>query len=846
VLINKYHLNLKFSPYTSAVMKLVIVESPAKAKTINKYLGTGYKVLASYGHVRDLPSKDGSVDPSKNFAIKYQTDASSKKALKAIEDAAKKMDGLVLATDPDREGESISWHVLEHLRNKKLVKADTTIERVVFNAITKSAVTSAMQAPRDLDMHLVNAQQARRALDYLVGFNLSPILWRKLPGAKSAGRVQSVALRLICEREAEIEKFIPREYWDVKLELEHDKTKFLAKLTHADGEKLDKFSLNNEGSANKVVKHITGQPVSVTNITEKQSKRNPYAPFTTSTLQQEAARKLGYGAKRTMNIAQKLYEGADTGGGLITYMRTDGIYVAPEAITQARQVIADKYGNKYVPNSARMYQNKAKNAQEAHEAIRPTDISKSPQDVKSKLTDEQYKLYELIWKRMVASQMESAVIDQVAADITTKNNYAIFRATGSVINFDGFLKLYTQSFDTKEEEEKAKSTTLPKLTKGDEPDVKQILPEQHFTQAPPRYSEATLVKTLEEKGIGRPSTYASIISVLQDREYVYLDKKRFIPEQKGRIVTTFLTSFFTQYVEYDFTAQLEEELDIVSDGKMDWKALLDKFWQSFNAKVEDASQLTITEVLDNLNELLKDYLFPEKEDGKNPRLCPKCGTGELGLRLGKFGPFIGCSNHPDCTYTAQLSGDSSAEGDNQQIGDEPKVLGEMEGQPVTLRKGPYGHYLQLGEKTEENKKPKRFSIPKSTPLDSVDMAMANKFLSLPRQVGKHPDTGKVINANIGRYGPYLQHDGKFTSLKTHNVVDITLEQALEVLSAAPVKQSGLDRELGEHPDGSKVAIYKGRYGKYIKFGKKNVPIPKGDDADALTLEQAIVIINNKK
>jgi len=807
-------------------MKLVVVESPAKAKTINKYLGKDYEVLASYGHIRDLPSKNGSVEPENDFVMHYEVDSDSAKKFKPIVDAAKKADELILATDPDREGEAISWHVLEVLRAKKAIK-DIPVRRVVFNAITKAEVTRAINNPRDIDMNLVDAQQARRALDYLVGFTLSPVLWRKLPGSRSAGRVQSVALRLICDREAEIEKFISQEYWDISADLDK---KITARLTHVEGNKLDKFDIPNEKTAKDIEAKIKGQKLEVTNIEEKQALRNPKPPFITSTLQMEAARKLGFGAKRTMQVAQKLYE-----EGYITYMRTDGVYVAPEGIQSARSHIERAYGKNYLPQSPRSYQSKAKNSQEAHEAIRPADIAQTPEILSKKLDDDKARLYDLIWKRMVASQMNPAIFDQVAIDLQTQDKYAQFRANGSVVKFDGYRRVYEEGVDDgKEEEEKL----LPKLDKGEVLDVKKLNPEQHFTEPPPRYSEASLVKKMEELGIGRPSTYASIISVLQDRDYVTLDKKRFIPESRGRIVTAFLSSFFRRYVEFDYTANLEEQLDDVSEGKTEWKEVLREFWKHFNAKIAEATDLKISEVLDRLNEDLEKHIFP------NGRACPKCDDGILGLRLGKFGAFIGCSNHPDCKHTAQLS--YAEDGGAEENQAEEKVLGmHPDGQEIFLKKGPYGWYLQLGEVIEKGDKPKRYSIAKDTDPDSIILEQAIKFLALPREVGEHPETKKPITAGIGRFGPYLLHDGAYTSIKGEDVLEIGLNRAMELLSTKAKPKFGMLRELGEYK-GKKVEIHSGRYGPYIKYEKLNVSVPKKLDHETMTVEEAGELIEKKK
>ncbi len=830
-------------------MKLVIVESPAKAKTINKYLGKDYKVLASYGHVRDLPSKNGSVEPDKDFEMHYEVDSDAQKKMKDIVANAKESDEIILATDPDREGEAISWHVLEVLKAKKAVKKDTKISRVVFNAITKNSVTEAMKNPRQIDMDLVNAQQARRALDYLVGFTLSPVLWRKLPGARSAGRVQSVALRLICDREAEIEQFVSQEYWDIKTELDNG---ILARVHKLEGKKLDKFAIPNGTRASEVEARIKGQKAVVLNIVEKQVSRNPKPPFITSTLQQEAARKLGFGAKHTMQLAQKLYEGVNEEGGLITYMRTDGVYVAAEAVAATRSLISSKYGKDFVPEKERTYTSKAKNSQEAHEAIRPTDVTKLPSEVAKKLDGDMAELYKLIWERMVASQMENAIFDQVTVEFETADKYAGMTVTGSVVKFEGYRKVYEEGNDDEKDDA---DRVLPKVDKGQQLGIKTVKPEQHFTEPPPRYSEASLVKKMEEMGIGRPSTYASIISVLQDRGYVNLDKKRFIPSDRGRIVTSFLAAFFERYVEYDYTAKLEEELDEVSEGKIDWKQVLREFWKHFNSKIGEAHELKISEVLDRLNEMLEKFIFP------HGRKCPSCADGLLGLKVSKFGAFIGCSNYPECKFTQKLSyaGESDEEaGDTVPGNDEPRSLGKnSEGVEVTVRNGPYGWYLQLGEEREEPKakgkgmkkiKPKRFPLPKNIPHENITLEQALKFLSLPREVGIHPETKLPIKAGIGRFGPYLHHNEKFTSLKVDDPLEIGINRAVDILAGA--KQSGGEKaygmlkELGEH-EGKKIELHKGRYGVYIKYNKLNIAIPKKLSGDTLTPEEALELVKKK-
>jgi DNA topoisomerase-1 len=820
-------------------MHVVVVESPAKAKTINKYLGNDYEVYASFGHVRDLPAKNGSVDPDKDFAMIYEVDDDAKKHVSAIASAVKRADALYLATDPDREGEAISWHVLEALKNSKSLPKDIQVFRVTFDEITKKAILTAFENPRDIDMNMVNAQQARRALDYLVGFTLSPVLWRKLPGSKSAGRVQSVALRLICERDEEIEKFVSQEYWDIKAEmLTSAGASVNTRLINYNGEKLEKFSIVKDAEANNIVAALKQKQYKVASVEAKEVRRHPAPPFTTSTLQQEAARKLGFGAKRTMQVAQKLYE-----DGVITYMRTDGVTVSQDALSATRAYIGT-LGKGYLPDVPRAYKTKSKNAQEAHEAIRPTDVTNTPQ--KSGLSGEQRDLYDLVWKRMVASQMESAVFDQTTVDINATDGKAIFRATGSVVKFDGFLKLYQEGKDDDKDEEDAR---LPALVKDEPLTAKDIIPEQHFTEPPPRYSEASLVKKLEELGIGRPSTYASIISVLQERGYVTLDKKRFVAESQGRLVNAFLVNFFTKYVEYDFTASLEDKLDDVSAGDIDWKQVLRDFWNDFIAKIDDSKKLTIEEVLAALNLLLADYVFGVPKDGKDPRKCPACATGVMGIRVGRFGPFTACSNYPECNHKAQIG--KQANGGGVDTGDMvfPKILGKdpASGEDITLRKGPYGVYVQIGE----GKKPKRASLLKNMQAADITLDTAITLLSLPRQLGLHPDTKKPIVASNGRFGPYLLHDGKFTTLPPEeDLLTIGINRAVEVLANAPQKGAGRGgsnfaplKVLGKHPDDEQqVAVYNGRYGAYVKHGKTNATLPKDADPNNFTLEEALPLL----
>jgi DNA topoisomerase-1 len=829
-------------------MNLVIVESPAKAKTINKYLGSGFKVLASFGHVRDLPSKDGSVRPSEDFAMDWEVDADARKRIKEIAEAAKGADMLYLATDPDREGEAISWHVLEILKGIKGLAAKP-VKRVVFNEITRSAVLDAIAKPRDVDQELVDAYLARRALDYLVGFTLSPVLWRKLPGARSAGRVQSVALRLICDRELEIESFRPREYWTVDVDLTTPSGEpFSASLTELNGRKLDRFDLADEAAARAAVAAIEARGYAVATIESKPARRNPAAPFTTSTLQQEAARKLGFSASRTMRIAQKLYEGLDIGGetvGLITYMRTDGVQLAGEAVAGARSLIAGDYGDRYVPAQPRIYKTKAKNAQEAHEAIRPTDLHRRPQQVARALTEEQFRLYELIWKRTVASQMESAQFERTVADIAAPDGQVVLRARGSVLTFPGFLALYQEGLDDSDDPDADRR--LPALARGDAVARQAVRPEQHFTEPPPRYTEASLVRKMEELGIGRPSTYASILDVLRERNYVRMDRNRFVPEDKGRLVTAFLESFFSRYVEYDFTAQMEEKLDEISAGRIDWKTVLREFWQEFSNAVDGTQELRVAQVLEAINDILGPHIFPETAEGGDPRACPSCGDGRLSLKLGKFGAFIGCSNYPECKFTRQLGSNGEAAGAGDANG--TKVLGEVDGEQITLRGGRFGQYLQRGE-ARDGVKPPRVSIPKDIPPDSIDLDKALALLALPREVGAHPETGRPITAGIGRYGPYVNHERKYVNLPSSDeVFSIGLNRAVDLLAAdRPGRQAGTSvlRSLGEHPaDGKPVSLMKGRFGPYVTHNKVNATLPRGADPETFGLEEALPLLEAK-
>jgi DNA topoisomerase-1 len=830
-------------------MNVVVVESPAKAKTINKYLGAGYKVIASFGHVRDLPPKDGSVRPDEDFSMSWEVDKRAEARLKEIAQAVKSANQLILATDPDREGEAISWHITEELKRRKALTGKD-IKRVVFNEVTKSAVLDAMQHPRALDKELIEAYLARRALDYLVGFTLSPVLWRKLPGSKSAGRVQSVALRLICEREAEIEAFKPREYWTVEVLFKTEAgDEFTARLTHLDGKKLDKFDLPNQEVAERAVARITaGAPFTIASVERKQARRNPFPPFTTSTLQQEASRKLGLSASRTMRIAQKLYEGVNLGGetvGLITYMRTDGVQLSNEAITACRALIGKQYGNRHLPESPRIYKSTAKNAQEAHEAIRPTDIERRPQDVAGHLDPDEQRLYELIWKRTLASQMESAVLDQVAIDVSGAGGGVMLRANGSVVVFDGFLTLYQEDRDDPSEDEEA-DRRLPNLTQGQGVNRETVTPEQHFTQPPPRYSEASLVKRLEELGIGRPSTYASILQVLQDRNYVRLDKRRFIPEDRGRIVTAFLTSYFERYVQYNFTAELEEQLDDISGGRIDWQKVLRDFWRDFSAAVAGTKDLSISQVIDTLDADLGPHFFPANDNGTDARRCPSCKEGRLSIKLGKFGAFIGCSNYPECRYTRRLGVDNG-EGDGEQL-EGPKLLGNdpATGLPVTLRRGPYGVYVQLGEgNCDKKEKPKRASLPRGLSPADVTLDKAVGLLSLPRTVGTHPETGESIIAGLGRFGPYLKHGDAYKSLgPDDDLLTIGLNRAVALL-AEPAKgrRTPPGKTLGNHPaDEKPVTLHSGRYGPYVKHGKLNATLPRDREPESFTLDEAVALL----
>ncbi len=865
-------------------MQVVIVESPAKAKTINKYLGDGFKVLASYGHIRDLPPKDGSVRPDEGFAMDWEVDASSQKHIKEIIDAVKGADGVILATDPDREGEAISWHVKDELTRRKALDGKPVM-RVTFNAITKNAVLEAMRHPREVDQQLVDAYMARRALDYLVGFTLSPVLWRKLPGSKSAGRVQSVALRLICDRELEIEKFRAEEYWTVGAELGTAKgEKFAARLTHFEGKKLDKFDLNDAAVAERAATAVRAGTFTVTAVEKRTKHRRPYAPFTTSTLQQDASRRLYFSARQTMDVAQKLYEGFDIGGetvGLITYMRTDGVQMDGEAITSVRKFIGERFGAKFVPESPRIYKSKAKNAQEAHEAIRPTDVSRTPESVAPYLSPDQLKLYELVWKRTIASQMEAAVLDQVSVISATADQQTLLRSSGSTIVFKGYLEVYDDTAAAatptpgEGDDDEAVGNILPVVSEGQTLDVAAVTPEQHFTQPPPRFSEASLVKALEEKGIGRPSTYASIIQVLQDRRYVRMDSRRFIPEDRGRIVIAFLESFFLRYVEYNFTADLENQLDEISDGNLNWKDVLADFWRDFIAAIDGTKDLTRTAVIDALDALLEPHLFPVRADASNPRKCPACADGRIGLKFGKFGAFIGCSKYPECRYTRPLGAPEPVDG---QVLDGPKLLGldPTSGLKVTLRVGPYGPYVQLGgdevapapapvaeevspdgkkkrkKKVAKADKPKRASLPKGSDMHAVDLERALKLLSLPREIGLEPESGEMILAGIGRFGPYLKVGARYQSLpKDDDVLEIGLNRAVVVLAEGKERQNrrgagGGAKNIGNHPDdGRAVTLRSGRFGPYVQHGQIRATLPKDMDTATVNLDAAVALLMAK-
>ncbi|HTI01950.1 MAG TPA: type I DNA topoisomerase [Acidisoma sp.] len=831
---------------------VVVVESPAKAKTINKYLGDGYTVLASFGHVRDLPPKDGSVRPEQDFAMDWESDERGSRQVSAIAKAIKTGTTLYLATDPDREGEAISWHVRAMLEDRRALKG-VTVRRVTFNEITRNAVTAAMKAPRELDQPLIEAYLARRALDYLVGFTLSPVLWRKLPGSRSAGRVQSVALRLVCEREAEIEAFRAREYWTIEaLMATPAGAPFTARLTHLDGRKLDQFDLPNAAAAEAARRAVEAGDFSVAKIERKRVRRNPMPPFTTSTLQQEASRKLGFGAQQTMRVAQQLYEGVDLGGetvGLITYMRTDGVQMAREAITAIRGHVKDSFGADYLPAAPREYATRAKNAQEAHEAVRPTDVGRRPETMSRYLSHDQARLYELIWKRAVASQMAQAEFDQVVVDMGDGARNTL-RANGSLLAFDGFLKLYREDRDDQSEDDD-ESRVLPAMSEGDPLTRREIKASQHFTQPPPRYTEASLVKKMEELGIGRPSTYASTLSVLRDRNYVRLEQKRLIPEDRGRLVTAFLTSFFTRYVDPGFTASLEEKLDEISDGSADWRAVMRAFWKDFSEAVDQTKELKISDVINALDEELGPHFFPPKEDGTDARLCPACGAGRLGLKLGRHGSFIGCSNYPACQYTRRLAVNGGEEGE-ETLKEGMRVLGQdpETGDDVTVRRGPYGLYVQLGEppppsddKKAKKEKPKRMSLPRGLDGESITLDQALGLLTLPRLIGLHPETHEPMEAGIGRFGPYIRMGAVYASMdKDDDVLMVGANRAVDLLA----KKLASVRSLGAHPkDGEGILVKKGRFGPYAQHGKTVANLPRTVSMDDITLEEAVALLAEK-
>ena len=832
-------------------MNLLIVESPAKAKTINKYLGSEYIVLASFGHVRDLPSKNGSVDTENNFKMIWEIDLTSKKHIKEISDAAKNSNKIILATDPDREGEAIAWHVKHILEDQNLIK-DKKVERVVFNEITKKAVLNGINNPREINAELVNAYLARRALDYLVGFNISPILWTKLPGSKSAGRVQSVALKIIVEREHEIELFKPEEFWTIEAIFKNKENKDIkTKLNIFNSKKVEKFSFKNEQITKSVIEEINKQTFSVTSIESRPFKRNPYAPFRTSTMQQDASRKLGFGASRTMQIAQRLYQGIDIDGetvGLITYMRTDGTDISTDAILDCRNYIKEKIGNNYLPSEARSYSGKkAKNAQEAHEAVRPTDINRTPDMLRSKLDKDQIKLYELIWNRTVASQMESAEFERTAIDFSDNKQNIVFRANGSIQKFDGFLKLYQDIKDDEDKEDKdneelESDNIIPAVSKGEILELNNVNPEQHFTVPPPRYSEASLVKKLEELGIGRPSTYASIISVLSTRNYVELLNKKFIPTDRGKLITAFLNQLFTKYVDYNFTAGLEESLDDITSGKVDWIDVLAKFWEQFNQNINRVKDLRTREILDMMNVSLGEIIFDKDEAGKIKRSC-SCG-GELSLKIGRFGAFIGCSKYPECKFTRPLSRLKAAEQDYLA---EPKEIGKTEDDKnIVLKKGRFGPYLQIGN---EDKEMKNVSIPKGISVDDIDLIKARFLASLPKVLGQYPENNLDITLNNGRYGPYVKCDKKSATLEApEDIFTIGINKAVTLIAEAkPGRRSSNEiKTIGEHPEDKKpIKIMKGSYGPYVKYKTINATIPDDKDPESITIEEALDLIQKR-
>ncbi|MAE37258.1 MAG: DNA topoisomerase I [Pelagibacteraceae bacterium] len=831
-------------------MNLVIVESPAKAKTINKYLGNEFNVLASFGHVRDLPSKNGSVDPENDFSFEWEVSNTSKKHIKEIYDAAETSSNIFLATDPDREGEAIAWHIVELLNKKKLTK-DKSIKRVVFSEITKSAVKNGIDNPRELDHSLVDAYLARRALDYLFGFSLSPVLWRKLPGAKSAGRVQSVALRLICEREVEIESFDPQEYWKIKANLEVSNNNIEASLTHYNGEKVDKFSFKNEGDAIKVIESFEGQNFKFTDITKKPASRNPDAPFSTSTLQQTASSIFGFGASRTMQIAQRLFQGVEIDGettGLITYIRTDSTDLSKEAIHSYRDFIQNNFNSSYLPEEIRSFKSKkAKNAQEAHEGIRPTDILRKPEEMKKYLDEDGFKLYNLIWKRSLASQMSSALFERTAISISNENEKIKLRANGSIQTFDGFLSIYSE-FNKKSEmtesDDNEDDRDLPNITLNDNIDNVKPASSQHFTLPPPRYSEATLVKKLEELGIGRPSTYASIISVLKMRNYVEVEKNRFVPEDRAILITGFLKGFFSKYVDYEFTAEMEESLDEITSGTINWKEFLDKFWKNFSSNIGEVTDLRITNVLDHLNESLKNHIFIEADGKDITRECPTC-SGQLSLKVSRFGAFVGCSNYPECKFTRPISPKKIKE----VVEDTVLGIDDETKKEIKLLSGRFGPYIQLGD-NDQKEKPKRASIPKGIPAAEIDLAKANYLLSLPREIGPHPESGEMISINYGRYGGYLSCADKNASLEDiSEFFEIGINRAVSLLANAKpgrLKSSSEIKTLGDHPEDKKpIKVMKGKFGPYIKYKSINATIPDQYDPETISMDEALDLIERK-
>ncbi len=825
-------------------MPIVVVESPAKAKTINKYLGQDYTVLASFGHVRDLPSKEGSVDPDQDFAMTWEVPSDSRKHIKAIADALTSDHELILATDPDREGEAISWHLQETLRKRRAIKKDTTVQRVTFNSITKSAVQEAIAKPREVDLPLVQAYLARRALDYLVGFTLSPVLWRKLPGAKSAGRVQSVCLRLIVDREMEIETFQSHEYWSVTARVANPMgDEYDAILSHLNGKKLDRFDLSNENDARGAIRILDARELVVQSVEARPVSRNPSAPFMTSTLQQEASRKFGMGARQTMRTAQQLYE-----AGHITYMRTDGIDMAKEAVLSTREEIQRRFGDRYIPSGPRMYKNKAKNAQEAHECIRPTDMSRDAKTLKL-LDREQVKIYNLIWQRTMACQMKAAQVERTRVDIGSADGAIGLRANGQVVLFDGFLRIYEEGHDDKSVNEDTRQ--LPPIAVDEIAEKRKIEPEQHFTQPPPRYTEATLIKRMEELGIGRPSTYASIVTTIQDRGYVRKDKNRLLPEDKGRLVTIFLKSYFERYVEYNFTASLEEKLDDISAGSRAYTDVLKQFWKDFSTAVAETAELRITDVIDRINVVLEPHVFPPFDDGKDPHQCPECRTGRLSVRIAKTGSaFIGCSNYPECRYTRPF-GPPDSKGD--EIGQSGLFLGMDNNDEIRLFRGRYGPYVQRGLATDDQPKPPRMSIPKKWDLNCVDLEKAISLLSLPRQIGPHPEDGEMIEAGVGRYGPFVRHGRTYATINdADEIFTIGINRAVDELADKARRTHGRGatlkplKELGRHPQqGGAINVMHGRYGPYIKWEKTNASIPKDHDPESVTIDQALEWLSAK-